>query len=139
VLMSQAMSTTRGKTLTSKFQNKGTCDSCENAHPTRLTQWRALCDACAGISDVHFFSSNSDKSLGVKRTFPLEHRGMKSCQFCKKDDLVILYDELDDEWLFCVSCKKAKQLLRCWNQYAKKLVDCLERPIVKMTNTPTEV
>ena len=129
------------KTL-SKFQSKGLCDRCDANAPTRLSQWETLCDDCCRGSGISFYSSQPDKELGVNRRFPLEHRGMKLCAFCKGgDDLTILYDETDDEWLFCTKCKRSKQLLRCWNRYTKKVVECLERPIVKVVNanTSTEV
>ena len=116
-----------------RFKGNFSCEFCIHA-ATRLSCWNALCDACSKSHDKRY--NLGDKRLQVRiveERFPNKHRGAKSCpsSSCPEKSLTILYDEVDDEWLYCGHCKKFKQLLRCWNMYTNTMVDYLERPMMK--------
>ena len=113
-----------------RFKGKGTCDLCKHESATRIRSWSLACDQCFIQNNWQYYSNQPriDESR-----FPNKHRGYDKCSECRVDKggLTLVYDECDDEWLFCAECKKFKQLLRCWNQYTNSFVDYLERPIIK--------
>ena len=74
-----------------------------------------------------------DQEMKSNERFPEKHRGLKKCpsRRCHHSQLIIVYDDECDEWLFCVNCKGFKQLLRCWNKVTNSMVDALDRPMLR--------
>ena len=108
------------------------CDFCKNETASRLSSWAVACGTCSLANHTQYNVNDPRLSarLSVER-FPRNHRGAKICTVCTGTYFVILYDEVDDEWLFCGDCKNFKQLLRCWNMYSNLMINLLEKPIVR--------
>lgn len=122
-----------------KLKSRVKCDFCKDKPPSRLSSWALACDACSLAHHAQYNLNDtrlSDRSL-LER-FPANHIGAKKCTVCKGNNLIILYDEVDDEWLFCGDCRNFKQLLRCWNMYSNTMVNFLEKPIVRRSSALTE-
>ena len=122
-----------------KLKSRVKCDFCKDKPPSRLSSWTLACDACSLAHHAQYNLNDtrlSDRSL-LER-FPANHIGAKKCTVCKGNNLIILYDEVDDEWLFCGDCRNFKQLLRCWNMYSNTMVNFLEKPIVRRSSALTE-
>ena len=115
--------------------NTTTCLNCDAVPERLLFSWENYCQGCAEIEDdlAHEWRTQirvhpSNRKL---RLPPRRHRGETYCWNCNsKSNLIVLYDEMCDEWLFCTACRHFKQLLRVWNAYFEKFCDLLERPIV---------
>jgi hypothetical protein len=115
-----------------KYYGKGICDLCNMQPATRLIMWSTACEPCSIARGLLHNPSDFRLALRIeKERFPCEHRGNVSCCTCRKENLTILYDEVDDEWLYCPDCKRFKQLLRCWNMYTNRMEDFLERPVIR--------
>ena len=124
-----------------EFNQQVFCDICKDKMATRLSSWSTACDQCSILEGQQYNVDDIRLQLRIsKDRFPLRHRGLHECSVCKKkaNNLVILYDEVDDEWLFC-GCGKFKQLLRCWNMYTNTMIDYLERPIIKQSKSIEKV
>lgn len=126
------------KSIKSKSRVK--CDFCKDKSPSRLSSWAVACDACSLAHHTHYNLNDARLSarLFVDR-FPQNHLGAKKCTICKGTNLIILYDEVDDEWLFCGDCRFFKQLLRCWNMYSNMMIDFIEKPIVRSSALTEQV
>lgn len=124
-----------------RFKGNSRCDHCHIENATRLSKWSKACNECS-LSRKEQYNTN-DKRLTFRiedERFPNRHRGSKKCDVCKHgDNLTILYDEVDDEWLYCGYCNGFKQLLRCWNMYTNTMVDYKERPILRSSETVIKV
>ena len=114
-----------------------TCFTCSSPPERLMFGWEVYCQKCAEIEDDEFAHEwrtyvKLCPFIQKLRLPPRRHRGEKECWECKaKDkDLVVLYDDVCDEWLFCNACRHFKQLLRVWNRVYDKLMDLLERPII---------
>lgn len=137
-LKSAAFEVVDGKRLAS--DGRICCDICKDQPATRLSSWSAACNVCS-LSEGQQHNVN-DRRLQlriVKEHFPRRHRGLQECSACLGTKLVILYDEVDDEWLFCGGCRNFKQLLRCWNMYTNTMIDYLERPMIRQSESTLRV
>lgn len=107
------------------------CALCSEKWATRLSLWSATCELCSKINSQQYNENDIRLQVIAHTRNPRQHQGAKICAACFGDNLVILYDEVDDEWLYCGGCRRLKQLLRCWNMYTNTMMNNLEEPITR--------
>lgn len=107
------------------------CALCSDKWAVRLSLWSATCELCSKIISQQYNEKDIRLQAIAHTRNPQEHEGEKLCTACGGDNLVILYDEVDDEWLHCGGCRRFKQLLRCWNMYANTMMNSLEKPMTR--------
>lgn len=118
------------------FPNKSSvkvikCALCSEKWAVRLSLWSATCELCSKINSQQYNEKDIRLQAIAHTRYPQQHGGEKLCSACGGDNLVILYDEVDDEWLHCGGCRRFKQLLRCWNMYANLMMNSLEEPMTR--------
>ena len=95
-----------------------------------------MCEDCFVQGGYELYPDQELQELKSDQRFPEKHRGLdrcpsRQCRDVRVQHLSIVYDDEDDEWLFCTHCKKFKQLLRVWNKVTNSMVDALDRPILR--------
>ena len=115
------------------------CALCSDKWAVRLSFWSATCEFCSKINSQQYNEKDSRLQAIAHTRSPRQHEGAKLCTTCGGDNLVILYDEVDDEWLYCGGCRRFKQLLRCWNMYTNTMMNSLEIPITRLEVNSTSL
>jgi hypothetical protein len=107
------------------------CSLCNNGILSRVYGWQLLCQDCFTALNVTYYNPEQILETPKLSEYTYMRKCQKECCYCGSTSLMVLRDEMLDEWLVCIACEKMKQLMRCWNAYMQCYVGSIERPLLK--------
>ena len=114
----------------STFHLLDQCSVCDNDVLSRIIGWVPMCQRCYIQRGEAYFSPEPNLDyLRVSEYFKYK-KCQRSCLNCSNTTLVVLRDEVLDDWLVCFTCSKMKQLLRIWNPLTSSHIVSIDPPIV---------